>query len=345
VALRLILPLLVLTLALSAAASADTYSNNARIAILDAPIGQYPPPPGVTTATLQVSETSVVTSIRVVLMRIYHAESEDLDIAVISPNGTKVVLMSDAGKSPGPEPSSSRSPLSQIGPAVTLTFDDTAGQAIPATGPISTGTYRGADYGPNMTDPFCAGETDQSQPYTTTLSSFNGQPANGTWTLRIQDDCAGGDGEITGGWCVIVNSSSRPCEQTTAVAVSGFVARRITAGARLSWRTGEELNAAGFNLFRTNGKRSVKVNKTLVRAKRSGTSRGASYALTDRTAKRGVAYSYRLQAVETNGNRSWAAHAQLRARSTAVGASGVSLGCLLGLPRGAPAHAPEARFR
>lgn len=296
-------------LVLVGVAPAATYSVNSQIPIIDTLIGQ--PPPGVSTSTIQVGETSTVSSVSVVLMGINHAGPPDLDIAVISPVGTKVVLMSDAGRDPA-NPSGTR-----IGPGVTLTFTDggaTMPQFITNSVPISTGTYKPSNYPADTEDPQCpttgmGAQTDQVG--STTLSSFNGQPANGTWTLRIEDDCSGQDGELQGGWCLIINSSSRPCDSPpTAVSVSGFAVRRLRAATQVSWHTGVETALAGFDVYRLGAGSSAKVNRTLVRS--VGGALGTSYRVVDRAAKPGRSYVYRLQAVHLDATRSWVASARLR---------------------------------
>jgi hypothetical protein len=47
----------------------------------------------------------------------------------------------------------------------------------------------------------------------------------------------------------------------------------------------------------------VRLNKNLVPAKASGTSHGAGYSFLDRTARRGVHYTYRLETVGLDGTR------------------------------------------
>ena len=93
------------------------------------------------------------------------------------------------------------------------------------------------------------------------------------------------------------------CRMPTAVAIASFTARWGSGGMTLRWRTATEATTAGFNVWRSSGRAWRKVNATLVRAKRSGEARGASYRFADRTARRGSAF--RLQVVDLSGKARW----------------------------------------
>ena len=294
-------------LAVAVVATAATYTNNTAVNVPDATL-TIPPTAGEATSTISVSESSAITSVQVVLLGIEHDNAEDFDIQVMSPAGTRVVLMSDAGKNPDETPADAPArvkPPSSINPGTNLTFSD-SGATLPEFGAISTGTYKPADYGASS-DPFCSGESDAQTPYTTTLSSFNGQNPSGTWTLIARDDCGGFAGRLAGGWCIIVNSSSGPCQAPTSASIRSLASRRVAAGIAVTWRTATESEIAGFNVFRVAGGKSAKANHALIAAKRAGTARGASYRFVDR----GVHHArYRLQVVRLDGSRSWAGFAR-----------------------------------
>ena len=95
----------------------------------------------------------------------------------------------------------------------------------------------------------------------------------------------------------------------TGVELASFAARRAKGGVTVSWRTANERNITGFNVWRA-GK---KLNRSLIAAKRSGTVAGATYRIVDRKARAGVAYTYRLQAVARDGSRAWVRKAILSA--------------------------------
>ena len=99
----------------------------------------------------------------------------------------------------------------------------------------------------------------------------------------------------------------------TSVTVTAFRAKANSRkGVTLTWRTASEFGALGFNVWRFAQGKGVKVNRALIPAKQAG--RSAAYRLIDRRAKRGVAYTYRLQVVRTNGTRAWGASTAVRVR-------------------------------
>jgi hypothetical protein len=105
-----------------------------------------------------------------------------------------------------------------------------------------------------------------------------------------------------------------PDLEPTNVAIASFTARTSSRrGVTLRWRAASEFGALGYNVWRFARGKGVKVNRTLIAAKPAERAGGA-YRLLDRSVTRGVAYTYRLQVVKTNGTRAWAATAAVRAR-------------------------------
>jgi hypothetical protein len=88
-----------------------------------------------------------------------------------------------------------------------------------------------------------------------------------------------------------------------AVTVASFAARPVAHGVLLRWRTGTEADLLGFHVYRSQGHSWRRITHSLVAAK--GSVSGASYRFLDRTARRGVSYRYRLQAVNRDGTASW----------------------------------------
>jgi len=70
-------------------------------------------------------------------------------------------------------------------------------------------------------------------------------------------------------------------------------------GVRLSWKTGSEINNAGFNVVRsqTADGRYTKLNEKLIPANRDGI-----YTFVDAAAEAGARYYYKLEALDTRGN-------------------------------------------
>ena len=95
-----------------------------------------------------------------------------------------------------------------------------------------------------------------------------------------------------------------------AVTLSSFRAVRSHRGVALRWRTGTEADTLGFNVFRQQGGKRVRVNRRLLPA--VGRVTGSSYSFLDRRAPR-RAVRYWLQDVSTRGVRTW--HGPVRARA------------------------------
>jgi len=93
------------------------------------------------------------------------------------------------------------------------------------------------------------------------------------------------------------------CPTGLAVTVSSFSARRTGRAVLVRWRTGTEANELGFNVYRQQGTRRVRVNRRLLPA--LGAVAGSSYSYRDRHAPRHRALRYWLQDVAVDGTRTW----------------------------------------
>ena len=86
--------------------------------------------------------------------------------------------------------------------------------------------------------------------------------------------------------------------------LASFAAADKDHGVLAQWRTVVEVSARGFNVYRDQKGRRVRVNRTLLPSK--GTSaRGASYSFLDKAAPRHGAIRYWLQVVKRDGKRVW----------------------------------------
>jgi hypothetical protein len=92
----------------------------------------------------------------------------------------------------------------------------------------------------------------------------------------------------------------------TAVAVRSLAASRSRDGIFIRWRTASEAQIVGFNLYREQRGKLVKLNRALIPSVFGGTAISQTYSWLDRNAPRQRSgLRYRLQAVSLNGNRSW----------------------------------------
>ena len=137
-------------------------------------------------STLKVDQvTGTISSVTVTLKGLSHAFADDLDIALISPSGVGVVLMSDAGGS-------------QKLDKLTLAFSDQALSKLPDTSELTlqSGLYKPTNYNQPLLEP--KGDFDRN--YGSLLSVYKGQSPNGTWRLCISDDSIIDDGVLSKGW-------------------------------------------------------------------------------------------------------------------------------------------------
>ncbi len=161
-----------------AAPAAANFSSSAAIVIPDhGPGTPYP-------ATINVSGvTGRINTATVTFNRLAHSFPHDIDVVLVSPAGTNVMLMSHAGG----------------GHAITnvnVTFADSATGMLPANDSITSGTYQPSSYPPSVALP----STAPSAAYQYTLSALNLSNPNGTWSLYVFDDAVGDAGIIAGGW-------------------------------------------------------------------------------------------------------------------------------------------------
>jgi hypothetical protein len=91
-----------------------------------------------------------------------------------------------------------------------------------------------------------------------------------------------------------------PRRASAAVTISSFTAKWQGNSVIVSWKTGSELNNAGFNILRSTSANGTftKVNYTPAQF---GSIAGASYSFTDSGVTPGQTYYYRLQSVNTSG--------------------------------------------
>ncbi|HEX8083258.1 MAG TPA: Calx-beta domain-containing protein [Solirubrobacteraceae bacterium] len=131
-----------------------------------------------------------ITDVNVTLNGVAHTRPDDIDIILVSPSDTRVMLMSDAcgdGDIAGRD----------------FTFDDDAAGPLSDNGECPTGTYDPTDYEP------ASGSEPGGVEYLQ-LNGFNGEVANGTWRIQTDDDTAGETGDIANGWSITITSAGTP---------------------------------------------------------------------------------------------------------------------------------------
>ncbi len=159
--------------------TASQYRNDDPITVTEgAPADLYP-----STITVTGAPTSVF-RIRVTLFDFFPTPGNHVDVLLIGPNGAMYVLMGHVGSS-----TSLTSP-------VTLTFSDAATAVLPATDPLTSGTFlpTNCDFANDFTSPAPAGPyidpgCDVDRTTAETLyGNFSQQDGNGEWRLFVRDD-------------------------------------------------------------------------------------------------------------------------------------------------------------
>lgn len=132
-----------------------------------------------------------ITDVNVKLENIGHTHPDDLDIVVVSPKGDSTVLMSDACDGTDTED-------------FDWTFDDQAAGEMPdnPAGTCSSFFYKPSAYD-SSSDTWPVAFPG---PHSTSLSTFNGENANGSWHLYVTDDTGGDVGDIEGGWSITITT-------------------------------------------------------------------------------------------------------------------------------------------
>jgi subtilisin-like proprotein convertase family protein len=128
-----------------------------------------------------------IASVQVILHNLTHTCPSDLDILLKGPDGTALVLMSDAGGCPG------------TASTYTFTFNDN-GFPVPPSGLTEGATYRPTDLGgwPDFYPPPAPGGT-----LATSLSAFVGKSPGGFWDLFVVDGHTGHRGTIDA-WTLVL---------------------------------------------------------------------------------------------------------------------------------------------
>jgi subtilisin-like proprotein convertase family protein len=148
--------------------------------------------------------SGIVLKVTVKLNGLTHTFPNDIDILLVGPGGQNAIIMSDVG---GGAPGATN---------VTLTLNDAAATALPAAGPLVTGTFQPTNTGAGDLFPAPAPAPAGGS----ALSIFNGAAPNGTWSLYVVDDLTGDTGTIAGGWeLTITTASCAPFTNTTAITI------------------------------------------------------------------------------------------------------------------------------
>jgi CSLREA domain-containing protein len=180
------------------ASALSPFSNTAPITINDAPAG------GVAKASLYPSvihvsgvSGNVTTKVQVILSTFSHTFPDDVDILLVAPDGTRSIVMSDAG---GGNPGASNLQLTFSATGAAPVPDNTA---ISDTAPLRPANYAAQDAS-GITDIFPSPGPGTLVMEPADFDAFNGINPNGDWSLYVVDDSNGDSGSILGGWTLVL---------------------------------------------------------------------------------------------------------------------------------------------
>ncbi len=217
---------------------AQTFANTNYIGLEEMNVRAAPYP-----SIINVSGLSgVVTNLRVTLNGLTHADTRDIDVLLVNPNGSSLILMSDAGNTAASN--------------VNLTFEDAAASSLPQGSALVSGMFK-------PTDVFVSGAVldffpapAPPRPYfeaTSGLNSFNNSSPNGDWQLYVVDDLGNAaSGTISGGWSLDITTAPF-IPPTTGCSSPSLVPTNFAAGATpTNLATGDFNNDSKTDLVVTN---------------------------------------------------------------------------------------------
>jgi len=193
-----------------------------------------PGPADVYPSTIEVSGlTGQVGKVAVTLHNITIDRPDDLEVLLVAPDGSHLVILGDAGG------------ISFAG-QVTITLDDMAQDPVPDTGPLVTGIFQPTSVNSSSTTfplPAPSGPYPHAAPAgpESFASVFNGLNPNGTWSLYVADDVSSGTSySIAGGWSLTLLTSpplnyispgttnGNPLIQFTGLAGQSYIVQKAT---------------------------------------------------------------------------------------------------------------------
>lgn len=185
-------------------ARGNLFGTRERIVINDNAIATpYPSTINVPSGVVQ----GLVGRVRVTLNDITHPFPDDMH-ALLVHGDKKVALLGNVG---GGGPTNSI-PGPQANRAVSITFGDSAAEAVPNQNLLQSGFYRPADYDYAVSEAApreANGNAVPAGPYLTNLSEFNLTDPSGDWKLYVWDDTRTDSGQIAGGWTLIIDTAAQ----------------------------------------------------------------------------------------------------------------------------------------
>jgi uncharacterized repeat protein (TIGR01451 family) len=145
----------------------------------------------------------VITKATVTLNGFSHTFPHDVNVLLVSPSGTNILLMSHTGGG-------------HAANNLTLTFAQNAAAMLPNQAQLVSGAWLPSSYEGPITFPVTA----PAPPFGSSLNdSLQGASPNGTWALYVYDDSPGDAGSIATGWSLSL-TTAYPINQTADLGVT-----------------------------------------------------------------------------------------------------------------------------
>ncbi len=181
------------SLTITTTGSPQTFTNSALIEFNDFQTKSSPYGTSINVSGL----SGVISKLTVTVTGFSHQLASDVDVLLVSPTGSSIILMSDIGSASAAN-------------NVNLTFDDTGSISLGGITPV-TGTYRPTN-GLNFDRDFFPNPAPLRPYYSDTqqfgsLADLNGFSPNGEWRLFVVDDTQVNTGSISGGWSLDITTT------------------------------------------------------------------------------------------------------------------------------------------
>lgn len=148
---------------------------------------------------------SGITDVNVTLTSVDHTLPDNVDVVLVGPDETQVVLMSDVGGT---------TPVAGLN----LVLDDEADAELDNTAELFSGTFRPNNITQGDALPLPAPDTTLADDV---LWAFDETDPNGVWSLYVADDTAGDSGDFSGGWSLQIETVDLPEPPTLDQPVAG----------------------------------------------------------------------------------------------------------------------------
>ncbi len=258
-----------------------SWSNTDTINIQDGTTVPIPGKPYPSEIIVADQKGGLVARVKVTLHQLHHNFPDGMDLLLVAPDQSNVILLSDVGGAPDIN-------------GVDISLDDEAPAYLPDRTVLLSGNYKPTNMGTDIdvwppTAPAASGAD--------VLSTFNGIDPNGKWSLYAVSDMDGTFGMIAGGWTLTLElvKASKPVDFEKFTATYDASINDVL----LNWETAYEYNTKTFVIERASQGSGW---AQLAQINAAGfTTTASSYEYTDTGVTQGW-YMYRVKMIAKDGS-------------------------------------------